>query len=231
MNFFRFLPKRLKRRASRFRPKSFPDHYAYAAFFDVRSKLFAGDDMMILEYPDQATQELLFQRAVEKFDLAGKRIIDLGCGLGYLKGYLDKKVPNYRSYLGVDLSEEMVRGARKRFGESERARFVRRDILAEPFSENEFDVGFLISVFGYRIGPDPERYMKTLLREFFRINRVGIAFTHLAPGRRADPTDFTYPPEALVAWCQRELSEKVVLDDWGGVSYVIAVYKESGNPK
>jgi SAM-dependent methyltransferase len=173
MSVFRFLPKHLKRRASRFRPKSFPDHYAYAAFFDVRAKLFDGDDMMVLEYPDRATQELLFRHAVEKFDLRDKKIIDLGCGLGYLKKYLDE------------------------------------------------------SVLGYRVGPDPEEYMKRLLREFFRINRVGIAFTHLAPGRRQDPTDFTYPPEAMVAWCKEELSERVVLDDWGGVTYVIAVYKGS----
>ncbi len=225
MSLFRFLPERLRRRASRFRPKSFPDHYAYAAFFDVRAKLFAGDDMMILEYPDRATQELLFRHAVEKFDLTGKKVIDLGCGLGYLKKYLDEHAPEYRSYLGVDLSEEMVKGAQKRFGRSEKASFVRRDILAEPFEENEFDVGFLISVLGYRVGEDPEGYMKRLLREFFRINRVGIAFTHLAPGRRRDPTDFTYPPEELAAWCRKELSEKVVLDDWGGVSYVVAVYK------
>jgi len=69
--------------------------------------------------------------------------------------------------------------------------------------------------------------MKRLLWEFFRINRVGIAFTHLAPRRRQDPTGFTYPPEAMVAWCKEELSERVVLDDWGGVTYVVAVYKGS----
>jgi|GEM_PF-7091654 len=79
MNVLRFLPKHLKRRASRFRPKSLPDYYAYAA--------------------------------------------------------------------------------QKRFGRSERADFIRRDILAEPFAENEFDMGSLISVLGYRIGPDPEEYL------------------------------------------------------------------------
>jgi len=225
MSIFRLLPQRLRRRASRFRPKGFPDHHAYAAFFDLRSKLFAGDDMMVLEYPDRATQELFFQHAVEKFDLTDKKVLDLGCGLGYLKKYLDDHAPGYRSYLGVDLSREMVRGARERFGRSARADFIERDILAEPFAEDEFDVGFLISVLGYRVGPDPEGYMKRLLKELFRINRVGIAFTHLTPGRRADPSDFTYPPEAMAAWCRAELSKGVVLDDWGALTYVVAVYK------
>lgn len=226
MSIFQLLPRRLRRRASRFKPRGFPDHYAYAAFFDLRSKLFAGDDMMVLEYPDRATQELFFQHAVEKFDLEGKKIIDLGCGLGYLKKYLDDRGIAYRSYLGVDLSREMVRGARERFGSGNApASFIQRDILAEPFAENEFDVGFLISVLGYPVGPDPEGYMKRLLKELFRINRVGIAFTHLAPGRREEPSDFSYPPEAMLAWCRKELSQEVVLDDWGALTYVVAVYK------
>jgi len=222
MSIFRLLPQRMKRRMSRFKPTRFPDHHAYAEFFDLRSKIFAGDDMMVLEYPDRETQDLFFRHAVEKFDLTDKKIIDVGCGLGYLKGYLDEHVPGYRSYLGVDLSQEMVRGARERFGE---AHFIRRDILAEPFSENEFDVGFLISVLGYPVGSGPEEYMKRLLRELFRISRLGIAFTHLAPGRREEPSDFTYDPQEMAEWCRAELSERVTLDDWGILTYVVAVYK------
>lgn len=225
MSIFRLLPRRLLRRASRFKPKGFPDHHAYAAFFDLRSRIFAGDDMMVLEYPDRQTQEMFFQHAVEKFDLSGKKIIDVGCGLGYLKKYLDDRGIAYRSYLGVDLSREMVRGARERFAGGATASFIQRDILAEPFSENEFDVGFLISVLGYPVGDDPEAYMKRLLKELFRISRLGIAFTHLVPGRRAEPSDFTYEPEALASWCRAELSAEVVLDDWGILTYVVAVYK------
>ncbi len=216
------LVKRARRRMSLYKPKRFPNHYAYAAFFDVRYTLFAGDDMMILEYPDQKAQECLFHHAVEKFDLDGKKVLDVGCGLGYLKGFLDRCAPGYRSYLGVDLSVKMIEGAGKRFGPEH---FVCRDILADPFGENEFDVGFLISVLGYPVGGDPEGYMKALLRELFRINKEGIAFTHLAPGRREEPSDFTCDPEMMVAWCKSELAERVVLDDWGGVAYIVAVYK------
>jgi len=216
---------------SRFKPRYFPDHHAYAEFFDLRSKLFAGDDMMVLEYPDRETQELFFRHAVDKFDLNRKKIIDVGCGLGYLKRYLDEHAPGYKSYLGVDLSAEMIKGALERFGRSARHDFIRRDILAEPFAEDEFDVGFLISVLGYPIGDDPEGYMKQLLKELFRISRVGITFTHLAPGRRAEPSDFTYDPEELVAWCREELSEHVVLDDWGILTYVVAVYKSAETAK
>ena len=218
----RWLEKAQKKMALH-KPKSFPTHYHYAAFFDARDILFKGDDMAILEYPDQKTQEEIFHRAVSKFDLQGNSILDVGCGLGYLKGYLDRHYSDYASYLGVDLSDHMVAGAQERFG---KGYFRKRDILADPFAENQFDISFLISVLGYPVGPDPEAYMKRLLKELFRISGCGIGFTHLAPHRREEPSDFTYGPHALKEWCRQALSPHVVLDDTlGQVTYVIAVYK------
>ncbi|HAL60804.1 MAG TPA: hypothetical protein DCP08_00165 [Chloroflexi bacterium] len=218
----RWLEKAQKKMALH-KPKSFPTHHHYAAFFDARDILFKGDDMAILEYPDQKTQEEIFHHVVSKFDLQGNSILDVGCGLGYLKGYLDRHYPDYASYLGIDLSDHMVAGAQERFG---KGCFIKRDILVDPFFENQFDISFLISVLGYPVGPDPEAYMKGLLKELFRISGCGIGFTHLAPHRREEPSDFTYDPQALKEWCCQVLSPHVVLDDTlGQVTYVIAVYK------
>jgi len=218
----RWLEKAQKKMALH-KPKSFPTHYHYAAFFDARDILFKGDDMAVLEYPDQKTQEEIFHHTVSKFELQGKSILDVGCGLGHLKGYLDRHYPYYASYLGVDLSDHMVAGAEERFGKGS---FMKRDILADPFAENQFDVSFLISVLGYPVGPDPEAYMKGLLKELFRISGCGIGFTHLAPHRREEPSAFTYDPQALREWCRQALSPRVVLDDTlGQVTYVTAVYK------
>ena len=173
MSVFRFVPKHLKRRASRFRPKSFPDHYAYAAFFDLRAKLFDGDDMMVLEYPDRATQELLFRHAVEKLDLKGKKIIDLGCGLGYLKKYLDESGSGLSGWTGS------------------------RGVHEEAFA------GIL---------PDQPG---------------GNRFHPFGAGEAPGSPGFYVPAGGHGPWCKEELSGRVVLDDWGSVTYVVAVYKGS----
>lgn len=212
----------MRRRMALYKPRRFRDHYEYAAFFDARNIVLAGDDMAILEYPSAEVQQKIFQHAVEKFDLTGRTILDVGCGLGYLKKYLDAQGVRYRSYLGVDLSEKMIAGATKRFGPY----FARRDVLAQPFATDEFDVVFLLSVLGYPIGDDPVGYMHALLRELFRIAREGLVFTHLAPGRRQEPSDFTVAPEDMAQWCRRHLSADVTLDDTLGlVTYVVAVRK------
>ncbi len=212
----------MRRRMALYKPKRFRDHYEYAAFFDARNVVLAGDDMAVLEYPDETVQQKIFQHAVEKFDLTDRKILDVGCGLGYLKRYLDVRGVRYHSYLGIDLSEKMIAGAIKRFGDW----FERRDVLREPFAEDEFDVVFLLSVLGYPISDDPFGYMSALLRELFRVAREGLVFTHLAPGRRQESSDFTVAPEEMAQWCRRNLSPDVTVDDTLGlVTYVVAVRK------
>lgn len=219
---FSNLVQRMRRRMSYYKPKRFSDHYEYAAFFNVRSNLFGGDDMMVLEYASPDIQERIFQHAVNKFDLKDKSILDVGCGLGYLKKYLDANAPGYRSYRGIDLSDKMIAGAHQRFGDY----FERRDVLAQPFAENEFDVVFLMSVLGYPVTKDPFGYMSMLLCELFRVARCGLAFSHLAPSRRNEPSDFTVAPGAMVDWCREHLSPRVVVDDTLGlVTYDVAVFK------
>lgn len=215
--------QRLRRRMALYKPKRFKDHHHYAAFFDARSVVLAGDDMAVLEYPSEEVQQKIFRHAVEKFDLTDKKILDVGCGLGYLKKYLDAQNVRYRSYWGIDLSAKMVAGARQRFGEY----FEQRDVLEKPFTENEFDIVFLLSVLGYPIGESPFGYMSALLKALYRIAGEGLVFTHLAPGRRNEPSDFTVVPEAMAQWCREYLSPDVTLDDTLGlVTYVVAVRKE-----
>ncbi len=205
------------------KPRWFPSQEAYATFFDARYELLAGDDMDVLEYPDRDTQRTVFSRAISLVDLSGRTILDVGCGLGYLKGFLDEEGIPYRSYLGVDLARNMVEGARERFGDF----FRQQDILTDPFPDGSFDVVFLISVLGYPIGDDPEAYMKELLRALFRISREALVFTHLAPGRRQEKSDFTCDPKRLADWCRRNLAAEVrLLDDPTWITYYIGVYKD-----
>lgn len=217
--------QRLKERMSRYSPGRFRDEYEYAKFFDWRAATFAGQDMMTLEYPDRETQARMFRHALAPLDLAGRTVLDVGCGLGYLEGYLDEHHPEHGSYLGIDLSTRMVDGARQRWGDH----FARRDVIRDRFPEASFDYVTLISVLGYKVTDDPHSHMTSLLTELFRVSRVGIAFTHLAPGRRARElrSDFTVPPEEMAAWCRDHLSPHVTLDDTLElVTYAVAVMHE-----
>jgi SAM-dependent methyltransferase len=223
------LKARAKERMSRYSPNKFRDDAAFAKFFDWRCDTFSGDgeDMLLLEYPDLDTQERIFRHTLALADLRDRTILDVGCGLGYLKPYLDAHHAGYRSYQGVDLSARMIEGAQQRWGDH----FVRRDVMAEPFTEGRYDYVTLLSVLGVKITDDPQAYIERLLTELFRIAGTGLLFTNLAPGRRkrALRSDFTIPPDEMASWCREHLSPHVEVDDTLElVTYSVAVTKEPG---
>jgi len=55
---------------------------------------------------------------------AGKNVIDLGCG----NGYLYTKLPGISSYTGIDASRMLIDQASARMGEADNARFIHADI-------------------------------------------------------------------------------------------------------
>jgi SAM-dependent methyltransferase len=227
------LKARAKERMSRYSPSKFRDDAAFAKFFDWRCDAFSGDgeDMLLLEYPDRDTQERIFRHALAPVDLRGQTILDVGCGLGYLKPHLDEHHVGYRSYQGVDLSERMIEGAQQRWGDHYR----RRDVMAEPFDEGQYDYVTLLSVLGVKITDDPQAYIEGLLTELFRVASKGLLFTNLAPRRRkrALRSDFTVPPEEMATWCREHLSPHVEVDDTLElVTYAVAVLEEpAGQPR
>jgi SAM-dependent methyltransferase len=87
------------------------------------------------------------------------RILDLGCGMGTLLDDCDDEVQNRMDYVGVDMSQEAVAMARKRWCSEERVRgssgrgkirFVCQDIVENAeFEEEEFDVIVANDVFNF----------------------------------------------------------------------------------
>src|SRR3954463_14352811 len=78
-------------------------------------------------------QRMRFETFLLEHDLAGKTILDVGCGVGDFWAHLRRRQIDCE-YLGIDLSPEMVRRSQERFPE---ATFEARDLLAwspaQPF--------------------------------------------------------------------------------------------------
>jgi len=223
MNPFKLLPKRLKRRMFRYTPAGFPDIASCGAFYDARHTVFAGDDMMILEYSGQPAQRHLFDRAIALLPPKGK-ILDLGCGLGHLLAYLDEKGFAYESYHGIDVSQRMVNVVSKRFAGHAAASFEVRDILKDTLPTGSFDTGYIMSVLGYPIGEDPLQTMMEILRRTFDACRMGIVFSHLVTGRKEGLT-FTTVPTELAAHCEEIFGATAQIDDDGiNFTYLIALW-------
>jgi SAM-dependent methyltransferase len=82
------------------------------------------------------------REAVERFvaALASGRVLDIGCGTGYLTRLLRGSV------VAVDQSEEMLALARQRVPGAE---FVRADVPPLPFADGVFDLAFASGVYSH----------------------------------------------------------------------------------
>jgi ubiquinone/menaquinone biosynthesis C-methylase UbiE len=95
-----------------------------------------------------------------------ENILDVGSGVGWLVGLVAERVPEGR-VVGMDISDEMVRRARRRYVDVQNAMFVVGAVDEIPWDANFFDDA--ISVESAYYWPDPARG----LREIHRVLREG----------------------------------------------------------
>ncbi len=106
-------------------------------FFDFKKKLHLMSDEEIAEVY-RATQHVHFSRATDlnekcidkiKADVVGTKLLDVGCGRGYLVNILEKN----HAVTGVDFVEQ------KNSRATNKSPFIKADIGALPFADNSFD--------------------------------------------------------------------------------------------
>jgi SAM-dependent methyltransferase len=104
---------------------------------------------------------------LDRMQLASdENVLDIGCGTGWLVRLLAEHLPEGR-VVGVDLSDEMIARARRRYVDLENVMFVRGEADELPWDANFFTR--VISVESAYYWPDPARS----LREIFRVLQEG----------------------------------------------------------
>ena len=131
------------------------------------------------------------------------------------------------SYLGVDVSEGMIRAAEKRYKGLPQARFA----LSNEFDEAA-DFGVASGIFNVRMGRSDDQwriYLEATLDLLDRTSRIGFAFNCLTTYSDRDKMrDYLYyaDPCALFDLCKRRYSRNVtLLHDYELYEFTILVRK------
>lgn len=153
-------------------------------------------------------------------------INDLGCGYGALLDHLETRY-DVASYLGVDISDDMVRAARERHRNLSHARFI---ASSEPTALADY--GVASGIFNVRLGRDDREWLQHLeatLESLHRTSRKGFAFNCLTSYSDADKKrDYLYyaDPCRIFDLCKRRYSPQVaLLHDYGLYEFTILVRK------
>ena len=151
---------------------------------------------------------------------------DLGCGYGALLDYLRGKHSAF-SYLGIDVSHEMIRSAEQRHASVPEARFI---TSAEP--DRLADYGVASGIFNVRLGRTDDEwfdYLQGILDILDRTSTLGFAFNCLTSysDEHKKRDDLYYAdPCRLFDLCKKRYSRQVaLLHDYGLYDFTIIIRK------
>lgn len=136
---------------------------------------------------DKGKQDLRFSILTSQYnDFQGKRILDVGCGFGDFKLFLDKKISSSSySYTGIDLNENLIQLAKEKF---ENGEFYAGNYLNfEP--EEKFDYAVSSGMFNYRFDTEGanDKFIYDCMKKTFELCNEGFAFDFLS-----DKVDYRY---------------------------------------
>lgn len=177
-----------------------------------------GEDSQILRFEQLCR---LIQDESEAFSLN-----DLGCGYGAMFDFLSKKY-SITSYLGIDVSEEMVRAAESRYKATPVARFIAK---AEPDVVADYSIAS--GIFNVRLERTDREwydYLQATLDILDRTSRRGFAFNCLTSYSDEDKKrGYLYyaDPCRLFDLCKNRYSRNIaLLHDYELFEFTILVRK------
>jgi 2-polyprenyl-3-methyl-5-hydroxy-6-metoxy-1,4-benzoquinol methylase/uncharacterized protein YbaR (Trm112 family) len=130
----------------------------YAASFGYQWNKFKLEQIDSINGTRLSTARFYSETGWTKSWLAGKWILDAGCGAGR---FLDVAADSEAEVVGVDLSSA-IDAARSNLQGRKNIHFVQASIYELPFREGAFDGCYCIGVVQHT--PDPQRTMRTLPR-------------------------------------------------------------------
>lgn len=163
-----------------------------------------------------------FEVLVQVADLNGCSIMDVGCGRGDLKGFLDQRASGF-AYIGVDQMPEFIGEAKKQYGH-----------LADTyFYQNDFSVAELPAVdyviasgaLGYRsVNQD---YYRQMIARMYASANYALAFNMLDKAAFPDHPLLTgHDMEEIVDYCRTLSSRVELIQGYLDDDFTVFIYRE-----
>ena len=167
-----------------------------AHFFRLHLQIH-GPNWRGLGWQSRRNQERRFAVLLEVGPLSNTRVLDVGCGVGDLHGYMLRQGIRAQ-YTGVDILPEMVAHARKRYPD---ARFRVGDAL-QGLGPERFDYVLCSGAFNVSFGSN-QAAVQRILPELLAGSTRGVAINFLSTrARERDAILYNYDPETMLAFCR-----------------------------
>jgi SAM-dependent methyltransferase len=180
-----------------------------------------GNDVRTLGWGSRESQAKRFGVLSEIGGIKGASVLDVGCGLGDLYGWLRGNKLRVR-YTGVDITPRMVERGRKRFP---RVRFDICDLLDPTCRLAPHDYVLSSGIFTHS-GASAFEFLRAMVHRMFDLSKQAVAFNCLSGwAKEREPGEFHADPLEVVSFC-RTLTPWVVLrHDYHPRDFTVYLYK------
>jgi SAM-dependent methyltransferase len=202
-------------------------HGEVASYYSEKLAQY-GLDPKGVDWNGEESQILRFQQLAKiiKTDTLFS-VNDLGCGYGALYDFLCRHHKSF-DYIGIDVSEDMIKAASERYPGTENSRFI---VAGEPVQAADY--GIASGIFNVRQAQSDEAwraYLDSTLDVLNRTSRLGFSFNCLTrysdAGKMRDYLYYADPCE-LFDHCKRRYSHNVaLLHDYELYEFTILVRKQ-----
>ncbi|RCX17848.1 methyltransferase family protein [Anaerobacterium chartisolvens] len=147
----------------------------------------------VLGWESEEAQRLRFNSLIFSVDMAGKKILDVGCGMGNLLEYLNLKGIQV-DYTGVDILKSMIEQAGRK---GLNGTFYHADIFEKNiFQNNSFDIIYASGIFNLNLNNN-RKFLSNALRLFMDLSKEAVVFNllhHKSPDKE-EPYYYFDPEE------------------------------------
>jgi SAM-dependent methyltransferase len=180
----------------------------------------------ILDWASASSQRARFEVLADNVALDGKSLLDVGCGLGDLWGFL-KERGTEADYTGVDLSEKMLMEARRRYPQGS---FVCADIFdagqAAPLPRESYDVVYCSGVFNLNLGNN-EGFLPGAVGRLMALASQTLVFNLLHVRARGGDANYAYyDPNQVIQAVSRPGWEMQVLDRYLHNDFTVICHRQ-----
>ena len=180
-----------------------------------------GISFRSLGWSSGESQALRFGVLAQIGKMNGARVLDVGCGLGDLYGWMRGRRLRVR-YTGVDITPEMVEKARKRFPT---ARFQVADLLdsSQRVTRHDFVLSSGIFTHHSRFGTE---FLMAMVRRMFESSTHATGFNCLSGwSDEKEAGEFHADPLKVMSMCRKLTSRVVLRHDYHPRDFTIYLYR------
>ena len=187
-----------------------------------RSKMLCENDLVrVLGWKDHQSQQKRFEALCSLADLSNSIVMDLGCGTGDLKTYLDTQFKNF-IFLGIDHLPEFIATANRNFADAINTYFFQADFITDGFPEVDYIVAS--GALSYRC--DNVLFPYTIIRKMYEHARKGVAFNLLDNEHyTSDSVLKSYNRYEVLGYCLRLAERAELITGYLPDDFTILMYK------